>query len=63
MIHIVDIETALLTDFRKEAGIIFRKYGHRIDWSKPACTWGGCFTALPNNITFNDVNNVLEDNN
>jgi hypothetical protein len=60
MVTVHDIEMVILEDFRKEASIVLDKYSHDIKWDQPANTWGGCFTPLPDNVSFNMIRSFLE---
>ena len=59
MSNMRDLEEVIMADFVKEATVVLRKYSTDIDWNKPANTWGGCFTCLPDSITFTDVERIL----
>ena len=61
MLKANDIEEALIADFKKDAGFILYKYSHTIsDLNGSANNWGGCFTALPPTISYNDVQDYLD---
>ena len=54
------IKDSLVKDFRESAEVVLRKYGHDLPMSSPANGWGGCFTPLPDHITYQDIKDYLD---
>ena len=56
----VEIERCIINDFMWEASTVRQLYKHRLDPTKSAQAWGGCFTGLNKHITYGDVWEYLD---